>query len=72
MNNTFEILVLLVFFVPVGLMVALNLLAYREGRYVAQPPAPTMASEPVAERIAQPLTEPVAEPLYDYELRRAA
>lgn len=60
MNNTFEILVLLVFFVPVALMVVMNLLAYREARYVSQPPAPMMppaaaakplAAEPVAARV---------------------
>ena len=64
MNNTFEILVLLVFFAPIGLMVVLNLYMYREARYVAQPPAPMMAAEPVA--------EPIAQPSNDYELRQAA
>jgi hypothetical protein len=58
MNNTFEILVFLVFFAPIALMVALNLYMYREARYAAQPPAPMMppaaqprAAEPVAARV---------------------
>ena len=65
MNNAFEILVFLVFFAPLGLLVALNLVMYREARYVAQPPAPVMASEIAAE-------PPAAEDSNDYELRQAA
>ena len=65
MNNAFEILVFLVFFAPLGLLVALNLVMYREARYVAQPPAPAIAREIVAEPVA-------AEASYDHELRQAA
>ena len=65
MNNAFEILVFLVFFAPLGLLVAMNLITYREARYVAQPPAPTIEREIVAEA-------PAAEAYDDYELRKAA
>lgn len=65
MNNAFEILVFLAFFAPLGLMVALNLVMYREARYVAQPQAPVSVREIAAEPIA-------AEASNDYELRQAA
>jgi len=68
MNNAFEILAFLVFFAPLGLMVALNLYMYREPRYVAQPPAPMRA--PTAE---PPAAEPVAASVVnEFDFRQAA
>ncbi len=59
MNNAFEILVFLAFFAPIGLMVALNLLMYRESRYVSQPPAPMLpaasAPRPLPAEVANEL-----------------
>jgi len=70
MNNTFEILVLLVFFAPIGLMVVLNLYMYREARYVSQPPAPVMPPAAAAKPLA---AEPVAAKVeYEFDFRQAA
>ena len=65
MNNDFAILLFLAFFAPLGLMVVLNLVMYREDRYVAQPPAPVTAREIAAEPVS-------AEASNDYELQKAA
>ena len=63
MTNALELLMFLVFFAPIGVMVAMNLAMYREGRYVAQPPAPMLAE--TAAQTAQEASN-------DYELRKAA
>jgi hypothetical protein len=64
MNNAVELLMLLVFFVPIGAMVLLNLAMYREARYVAQPPAPAMS--------ATAATKPAIAEEYDFDFRQAA
>ena len=70
MNNTFEILMLLVFFAPIGLLVALNLYMYREARYVSQPPAPMM---PPAAAAPPLFAEPVAARVEnEFDFRQAA
>jgi hypothetical protein len=46
MNNAFEILVFLAFFLPIGLIVALNFCMYAEARYMRQPPASMLPSGP--------------------------
>jgi hypothetical protein len=65
MNNAFEILMFLVFFAPLGLMVALNLVMYREAGDLALPPAPVASAEIAAEPAH-------AEASNDYELQQAA
>ena len=63
--NAIDLLMLLVFFVPIGAMMLLNLAMYREARYVAQPPAPAM---PAAAAAAKPA---VAEEC-EFDFRQAA
>ena len=62
MTNALELLMFLVFFAPIGVMVAMNLAMYRDARYDAQPPAP-MRPETRAE------PAPAAD---EYEFRKAA
>ena len=62
MNNAIELLMLLVFFVPMAAMVLLNLAHYREARYVAQPPAPVKPAAAV----------PAIAEEYDFDFRQAA
>ena len=70
MNNTFEILVFLTFFAPVGLIVALNYVLYAEARYMRQPPAPMLTAAKAAEPVA---AEPaVARVVNEFDFRQAA
>jgi hypothetical protein len=64
--NAIELLMLLVFFVPIGAMMLLNLAMYREARYVAQPPAPAAAIR------APAAAKPAVAEEYDFDFRQAA
>ena len=59
--NVFDSLVFLVFFAPLALMVALNLVTYREERYTVHPPMPR-----------RPAPTPVEPEAPEYDLRKAA
>jgi hypothetical protein len=65
MNNTFEILMFLTFFAPVGLIVALNYVLYAEARYMRQPPAPMLPA-------STPLQPVAAEVSNEFDFRQAA
>ena len=59
--NTFDSLVFLVFFAPLALMVAMNLVLYRAERYTVNPPMPR-----------RPEPAPMVPETPGYDLRKAA
>jgi hypothetical protein len=59
--NVFDTLVSLVFFAPLALMVAMNLVMYREERYTVRPPMPR-----------RPAPAPRVPEAPEYDLRKAA
>ena len=66
--NALSLLMMSMFFAPVSAMVALNLLAYRELRYVRQPTAPML---PVCESVVLAEAAMVELPAAGRELQRA-
>ena len=49
MNGVLDLLMTLVFFVPMAAMVAMSVAFYRDARYTRQPPAP-MSPTPVVDQ----------------------
>ncbi len=73
--NALSLLMMSMFFGPVSAMVALNLLMYRDPRYMRQPPAPMLpacASVVLAEATMVELPAEARALQRAYELRKAA